>query len=138
MEEGYRQSLIDRIGERGLRFERDGAAARISTGYGPPSNLLLSLCKERGLVDPFQVVLELREDKTIDWVRVHKVALFGTTHRRFGGGDLKVLKSAYAVPHERGGHLFCGTLARARELIQEMQNEKKRIAALKAEAEATT
>jgi hypothetical protein len=140
----WQEALVRRFAAAKMRLERNGPTACISTGYGPPSELLLALCRDRGLVAPTQVVLELREDKHIDDVLVYRVALFGTTHRRFiGASNLQIFRSAYAVP-QAGGHLFCGNAAKARTLIQEMKEEQEkaraaavqRAAARMAEAEA--
>ena len=95
------------------------------------------------MVAPCQVILELRDDKLIDHVLVHEVALFGTTYRKFGGARKpRIFRNVYAVPQEKGGHLFVRNVARARKLIQEMRDENMtaaaaaRAAALKAEADA--
>lgn len=143
-EEHWQASLIRRIVATGLRLKRNGATAHISTGYGQPDRWLLAMCQERELIAPGQIVLQLRDETRIDDVLVHKIALFGTTRRKFtGASGPRIFQKAYAVSQEKGVPHFCGSAAKARELIQEMRDKTmrdaavaERTAALEAEAKA--
>jgi hypothetical protein len=123
---GYREKLVSRIKATKLRLDFNGSIAHISTGFGPPSNVLLMICHERGLTSNDQVILDYIGHTDIDEIRTYKVTFSGRTVRAFwGASDLRIFRNAFAVP-VKSGHVFGVGKVRARALIAD---EKKRVAA---------